>query len=182
MGQYYLPTNPDKKQFIHPHKFGDGLKATEFGSSGNGTMMGLAILLADGNGRGGGDLNSDDPVVGSWAGDRIVIAGDYAEKGKFTEDPQTNLHNLAEKEYKDISAEVIFALLDDIYTLENYEKRISSSGYFFGQKDLINDLIRIKRCDTDKLPLLLGNHSGALQTDEGRRILEREMKRRLDNE
>jgi len=83
MGQYYLIVNIDKGQYLHPHKFGDGLKLTEFGNSAEGTLTGLAILLADGNGRGGGDLRSDDPIVGSWAGDRIVIAGDYADPDKF---------------------------------------------------------------------------------------------------
>ena len=83
MGQYYYIVNCDKKQYLHPHKFGDGLKLLEFGCSSDGTMTGLAVLLADGNGRGGGDLHSKNPIIGSWAGDRIVIAGDYADPGKF---------------------------------------------------------------------------------------------------
>jgi len=43
-------------------------------------MTGLAILLAD---RGSVDLHSDSPIIGSWAGDRVVIAGTYADIGKF---------------------------------------------------------------------------------------------------
>lgn len=54
MGQYYYVVNVTKRQFLHPHKFGDGLKLMEFGASGGGTMLGLAVLLADGNGRGEG--------------------------------------------------------------------------------------------------------------------------------
>src|ERR1700687_4252781 len=77
MGQYYCVVNLNKRQYLNPHKFGDGMKLLEFGSSGEGTMCGLAILLASGNNRGGGDLHSDHPIIGSWAGDRIVIAGDY---------------------------------------------------------------------------------------------------------
>jgi hypothetical protein len=38
MGQYYLIVNLDKKQFLHPHKCGDGLKLLEFGTSANGTL------------------------------------------------------------------------------------------------------------------------------------------------
>ena len=83
MGQYYLVCNLDKKEYLHPHKFGDGIKLLEFGSSGSGTMCGLAILLSDGNNRGGGDLRSDNPIIGSWAGDRIVVAGGYADIGKW---------------------------------------------------------------------------------------------------
>ena len=83
MGQYYRIVNLTKKQFINPWSFGDGAKLLEFGCSSTGTMTALAVLLADGNNRGGGDLHSDDPVIGSWSGDSIVIAGDYADHGKF---------------------------------------------------------------------------------------------------
>lgn len=82
MGQYYKVANLDKKQIIHPHRFDDGMKLREFGCSSLGTMTGLAILLAVGNGQGGGDLRSNHPIIGSWAGDRIAIVGDSAEDYK----------------------------------------------------------------------------------------------------
>src|SRR5437868_2760036 len=63
MGQYYLIVNLDKKEFLRSHDFGDGAKLLEFGCSANGMMTGLAILLADGNGRGGGDLYRSGPVA-----------------------------------------------------------------------------------------------------------------------
>lgn len=135
MGQYYMIVNLDKREYIHPHKFHDGLKLMEFGLSGYGTMAGLAILLADGNNRGGGDIHSDNPIIGSWSGDRIVVAGDYADPGKFMppdipEDvlqrvakrvftqghqkpEEVNLHFLARCEWEDISGEVIDALSED---------------------------------------------------------------------
>jgi len=117
MGQYYLIVNIDKKEYIHPHKFGDGLKLLEFGASSCGTMTGLAILLADGNGRGGGDLRSDHTIIGSWAGDRIVVAGDYADEGKFISenegDPAINLYDYAEEHFEDVSEAVITAMCDD---------------------------------------------------------------------
>ncbi len=84
MGQYYRAVNLDKKQYIKPHDFDEGAKLMEFASSACGMLRALAVLLADGNGRGGGDLRSEDAFVGSWAGDRIVIAGDYGDAGKFT--------------------------------------------------------------------------------------------------
>lgn len=83
MGQYYLLVNLTKRQYVQPNYLGDGSKLMEFGSSSPGTMTALAVLLADGNGRGGGDLASSNPVVGSWAGDQIVVTGDYADDGKF---------------------------------------------------------------------------------------------------
>lgn len=128
MGQYYLVVNTDKGEYLHAHRFDDGLKLMEFGASGSGTMMGLAILLADGNGRGGGDLHSDDALIGSWAGDHIVITGDYADEGKFIpEDAEfpitdeygdeytlvnTNLYTYAGIKYEDISEKVITVLRD----------------------------------------------------------------------
>lgn len=131
MGQYYLIVNVDKGQYLHPHKFGDGLKLMEFGNSQYGTLTGLAVLLADGNNRGGGDLRTDDPIVGSWAGDRIVVAGDYADGGKFLlevseselrgiakkhltdGDPkEVNLYFYAQEKFEDISDKVIKAIRD----------------------------------------------------------------------
>ncbi len=136
MGQYYLIVNLDKREYLHPHRFGDGLKLMEFGCSSDGTMTALAILLADGNGRGGGDLDADDPIVGSWAGDRIVVAGDYADGGRwiesasrdelqavanerFTEgyqDPENvTLYHWAHDDFRDVSDLVIQAMLKDQY-------------------------------------------------------------------
>jgi hypothetical protein len=92
MGQYYLVVNLDKREFLHPHKLGDGLKLMEFGNSGDGTMLALALLLADGCGRGGGDYHAkkgstpDLALIGRWKSDRVVIAGDYADVG-FTPKP-----------------------------------------------------------------------------------------------
>lgn len=83
MGQYYHIVNVDKKEYLYSHDLNDGLKLLEFGCSANGIMTALAILLADGNNRGGGDLHVEHPLIGSWAGDRIVVAGDYADKLKF---------------------------------------------------------------------------------------------------
>lgn len=116
MGQYYKIVNLDKLEYLDPHRFGDGLKLLEFGSSGCGTMNALAILLADGNGRWGGDLDSEKPIVGSWAGDRIVVAGDYADKGKWEiEGPGQTLYGLVAKKGKDVSKSVIAAMMDDSY-------------------------------------------------------------------
>lgn len=85
MGQYHKVVNLDKKMWLNPHSFDDGTKLMEFGQSAGGTMTALAILLAPqsaNGGRGGGDMHTDrEGIVGSWAGDRIAIVGDYAEPG-----------------------------------------------------------------------------------------------------
>ena len=119
MGQYFKIVNLDKKQFLNPHAFGNGLKLCEFGASV--TMMGLAALLSDGNGRGGGDLHvpEDNPfagMVGSWAGDRIVITGDYADEGRFTDNPEITLYGAVnDGSYENISSKVVLLLAEDEY-------------------------------------------------------------------
>lgn len=104
MGQYWVVTNLDKKEFIHPHKLGTGLKLWEQLASHPGTGAALIILCAAmPEARGGGDLNHELPddefvedlkkaagvsyveiakrTIGRWAGDRIALIGDYAERG-----------------------------------------------------------------------------------------------------
>jgi len=83
MGQYWFPINLDKKEYIHPHKLGCGLKLREQVATLPGTGSALIMLLAAmPEPRGGGDfeLTTDESkaVIGRWAGDRIALVGDYA--------------------------------------------------------------------------------------------------------
>lgn len=109
MGQYWIPVNLDKKEYINPHKLGTGLKLWEQAANFPGTPCALLILTAAYyEKRGGGDLDLDEnwhgrertfpeyntsaapfakedypkiaaATLGRWAGDRIAIVGDYAE-------------------------------------------------------------------------------------------------------
>ena len=143
MGQYYKIVNIKKKQYISPHTFGDGSKLMEFSMSANGVLAGLAILLADGNGRGGGDLHSENDIVGSWAGDNIVVAGDYADEGKFVKETSRNLYNVAGNEGEDISVKVLDALFDDQYFFSEFRKNRAE----WSTNDAIDDLIKQKLKD-----------------------------------
>ena len=143
MGQYYKIVNIKKKQYISPHTFGDGSKLMEFSMSANGVLAGLAILLADGNGRGGGDLGSKNDIVGSWAGDNIVVAGDYADAGKFVKEPDQTLYELAGSEGEDISIKVLDALCDDRYFFEEFRK----GGAGWTSNNEVDDLIKRKLKD-----------------------------------
>ena len=143
MGQYYKIVNIKKKQYITPHTFGDGSKLMEFSMSANGVLAGLAILLADGNGRGGGDLHSENDIVGSWAGDNIVVAGDYADDGKFVKEADRNLYNVASNEGEDISVKVLDALFDDKYFFSEFRKNRAE----WSTNDAIDDLIKQKLKD-----------------------------------
>lgn len=132
MGQYYGIYNKTKKEMIHPHRFDDGVKLLEFGTSLM-TPAALCVLLANSNGRGGGDLNVypedyDKPtlleqlnieriknVAGRWAGDEIVIQGDYAEEGDPGYIPEAEL-----EQYEDISERCLQALLIDGYIKQTF--------------------------------------------------------------
>jgi hypothetical protein len=82
MGQYHVAVSLSRREYVHPHALGDGLKLVEQAGSGSGGVgTALIVLLAASNGYGGGDLRAHDPngVVGRWAGDRVAIVGDCAE-------------------------------------------------------------------------------------------------------
>ena len=95
MGQYFLVVNLDKKEFIHPHELGSGMKLWEICA--NNACRVLPFLLRKSNETGGGDIHKDYKSAGRWAEDRIVVIGDYDESG---------LYDKALKEFKDISNEV----------------------------------------------------------------------------
>jgi hypothetical protein len=73
----------------------------EFGMSGSGTMAALAMLLAVDGGQGGAD-GTAHARIGSWAGDKISIVGDY---GSNLEDGRT-LYRTAQDDFSDISKEM----------------------------------------------------------------------------
>ena len=195
MGQYYNPINITKREFLHPHKFGDGLKLMEFGLSGMGTMAGLALLLADGNGRGGGDAHEDpvSGIVGRWAGDRIVIAGDYADNGRFItksmvkgladEDGKpftlesVNLSALTDTgRFKDISFDVIFALMATDYVRQEYMAHVKERN-FGRDPNIITDFNAIHlqlAKDQKDMALLVGR----MKSDEGKAMLARFLKKK----
>lgn len=108
MGQYWLPVNLTKKEFIDPHKLASGLKLWEQLANSPGVGAALIVLTAAmPEPRGGGDFDLEESrhgperkdneypfppsadgyaelarhTIGRWAGDRIAIIGDYAEDG-----------------------------------------------------------------------------------------------------
>lgn len=133
LGQCYIIVNLDKKEYLAPNAFGDGDRLLEFGQSAGGTLFGLSALLVDGNGEGEKDIHTDNPLIGSWAGDRIVITGDYADEGKFLPDypkdmanrlkgPNCNLYEYAAEYFDDISNEVVDFLSDSLQSEDEDSK------------------------------------------------------------
>jgi hypothetical protein len=101
MGQYHKAYNATKKEFIHPHRIENGLKLMEQVGFDKSTATALFLLLANSNGRGGGDAKKH-PLIGHWAGDNIVIQGDYTEPADPGHiDPETL------DTFTDISAQVV---------------------------------------------------------------------------
>jgi len=106
MGQYHLIYNKTKKQLLNPHILDNGLKLLEQVGHPTSTSTLLFILLANSNGRGGGDLNRLeyplDELVGCWAGDEIVVQGDYAEEGD-----RAFISEKEMEEYSDVSRDML---------------------------------------------------------------------------
>ena len=135
MGQYFIPVNLDKKEFIMPHKLASGLKLWEQ-LAGSGVGQALVILqAAHREQRGGGDLDlkenwhgpervmseyptSPGPMpedyatvarrtIGRWAGDRVVLVGDYAEDSDLPEYPNfSKLYSEAQDNWEDVTDDV----------------------------------------------------------------------------
>lgn len=107
MGQYHILVNLTKKQFVHPHRIGNGLKLREQVGWEYSTSTALVMLLAASNGRGGGDFHSSSPLVGSWAGDSIAFIGDYAESDDLAGVDAPTVYNQCDSgKFRDISEQV----------------------------------------------------------------------------
>jgi len=77
MGQYFLIVNLSKHEYLHPHRLGSSAKLYELCTD---PRMGVLIyLLRKSDDLGGGDIPnfSNFPNAGRWAGDAIVVVGDY---------------------------------------------------------------------------------------------------------
>ncbi|CAB5224294.1 hypothetical protein UFOVP393_51 [uncultured Caudovirales phage] len=101
MGQYHQVYNLTKKEYIHAHRIDNGLKLMEQVGWIGSTSTALFALLANSNGKGGGDF-PEHPLIGTWAGDKILIQGDYAESS----DPAYTDPAKLDK-FKDISSQVL---------------------------------------------------------------------------
>jgi len=129
MGQYHILINLDKKEFVHPHKLGLGLKQREHSFTKGSIGDAIYILLSLDNGKGGGDMNSpwhtDNGYFGRWVGDHVAVIGDYNNTDMFSKNGKiidySKAYNLTheydkdwchdcepeENHYKDISDEIV---------------------------------------------------------------------------
>ena len=168
MGQYYIVVNVDRKEYLDPLKFNDGLKLLEITGGRSFTLSALALLLADGNGRGGGDFpcsSSSVPDVsewiGRWVGNRIVVAGDYADDCKFLSerdiaqfyqsDPEAfelirrygrkgpNLYEVAKRTFTDISEHMIAVMLQESHLKEDLLEELAYLIRIYGSPHALKE-------------------------------------------
>jgi hypothetical protein len=102
MGQYWKVVNLDKREFLHPHKLGCGLKLWEIMHN-RGVMQAMVILQAAMPvPRGGGDI-AKGKMVSRWTGDRVVLIGDYAEADDYPtkpgDPPANEIYHLCTERY-----------------------------------------------------------------------------------
>ena len=95
MGQYFLAVNTTKKEYLHPHKFGSGMKFREFTNDPMSLLTGMAHLLAQSS---DGVSWDSTEITGRWIGDNVLIVGDY---------DVSKLFDTAYEDYTDISDKVI---------------------------------------------------------------------------
>ena len=68
MGQYYYVANMDKQEYLYPHKLDNGFKLMEFSWQGNWVVNAMMNFMKD-----------------RWAGDTVLVVGDYAD---YNYDPE----------------------------------------------------------------------------------------------
>jgi hypothetical protein len=118
LGEYYIVANPDKRQFLNSNSLGMSVKLP-------GMMAGplpqiLVWLLAE-----GAPISGGWGLAGTWAGDRIVVAGD--------EGPSAKVYQRANAEFRDITIEAFEDLADHcsyIYMKYNEEGWLDDNGRF----------------------------------------------------
>jgi len=142
MGEYYYIVNLTKHEFLHPHKLASGLKMWEILASAIPLRV-LGFLISG--------YNRGSTVKGRWAGDNIIMVGDYDDKHPIYDlcvdpyDSDTSIEleleeiNKNRKEnnqptvvksdlFKDIS-DVVIADYNEYIELDEYKIDVKSSGW-----------------------------------------------------
>jgi len=134
MGQYHKLVNVDKAEYLDPHSIGLGVKQWEHQSDARFPMFGslsdaMYILTMTSPARGGGDMPASE-ISGRWAGDRVMVVGDYTEDEDLPAHfAAGQLYGLADKHYAEIGEEVRQAFTT-IYGIA-WESETTPSGYTF---------------------------------------------------
>jgi len=108
MSQLYILANLDKKQYVNPHNFGGGASLASILGSNPMLSTGLVLLLKQSSEPEQGSKRGfdADPLLGSWAGDRITVVSDLDESATYNE---------AFDEWDDISLDLIVMMCKETY-------------------------------------------------------------------
>ena len=111
MGQYFLVVNTDKKQYLDAWKFGEGVADLQAVSGYHAQALALLTCRMD------QVRDTDDTLLGSWSGDRVIAAAEYASAENEAEQ---NLYKIAREEFEDISYQAL-AMLCETHEPAAYE-------------------------------------------------------------
>lgn len=126
MGQYHLLVNVDKKQLVNPHGLGLGLKQVEQSGFRGSLGDAMYLLMMTSPHRGGGDLEYTK-ISGAWAGDRVLIVGDYTEATDIPSIPSADNLYFEARTWKDITEDVATAM-ETVFNISTHEDEWESVG------------------------------------------------------
>ena len=125
MGQYHKLVNIDKQEQVISYTLGLGAKQYEQTGCEGSISDALYLLLMTSPARGGGDWQGFDGLSGRWAGDRVLVLGDYSTDEDLPTYPDlSNLWRESES-WKDISKDVAIAL----GKVWDYDMEFDASGW-----------------------------------------------------
>ncbi len=110
MGQYHKLVNLDRKEQVQPYNLGLGAKQYEQTGDNGSLSDALYLLVMTSPARGGGDWESFPDLSGRWAGDRVVVLGDYTEDGDLPGYENASKLYSQSDDWLDLSDEVAVAL------------------------------------------------------------------------
>ena len=100
MDQYFKAVNVSKQEVVCPWCLNGGARLREWAANPQGTIF--ILLLRKSDQGGGGDIHEatfetePEALVGRWAGDNVVLVGDYDSSGLWEQS----------KRYRNISREL----------------------------------------------------------------------------
>jgi len=136
MGQYHKLINLTKKEYVNPYEIGLGAKHLE-GIGFEGSMGDVMYLLsiAQGNERRGGGDAEGHRYIGRWAGDKVVVVGDYYDEDN--DNPKfKGLYDVDVEEQKELWHDIshgVRELLSSVYDDLNFEKEIYKTKHLNGK-------------------------------------------------
>lgn len=134
MGQYYLAVNADKKEYIHAHKMGDGLKLSEISQHDSPVAMAMLNKLA-----------------GDWKSDRVYLIGDYADLSN----PEEKCHNALKKLLSEFSTVEMYNYVEEHFREVSAECDASDHGYRYIYNHATRQVIDLNKCPVGEVEYVL---------------------------